>query len=123
MSHDIDHRDEARPSVKVQHGLGSARTEVTVIHALGEHDYAARSILASTVEEFEGHVLVDLTSCTFLHSSVIGALLSKARALGKKGYRLELVVPKSAPFARKVERMRLATLLPVHAAMPPTETA
>jgi anti-anti-sigma regulatory factor len=67
---------------------------------LGEHDYASRSILASTVEELEGHVLVDLTSCTFLHSSVIGTLLRKANALRKKGYRLELVVPKSARFTR-----------------------
>jgi anti-anti-sigma regulatory factor len=123
MSHEMDHRDQVRPSVKVRYGLGCARGPVTVIHALGEHDYASRSILASTVEEFEGHVIVDLTSCTFLHSAVIGALLRKAIALGKKGYRLELVVPQSAPFARKVEQMRIASLLPVLGAMPPNGTA
>jgi hypothetical protein len=120
----MDRRDdEFRPTVKVRVGFGTAHRPITVIHALGEHDYASRAILASTVEEFEGHVIVDLTSCTLLHSAVICALLRKALALGEKGYRLELVVPRSAPFARKIEQMRIATLLPVFSAMPPSGSA
>jgi anti-anti-sigma regulatory factor len=119
MGQEMDRRDEeAEPTVKVRRGLGSAHVPVTVIHASGEHDYSSRSLLASTLEGLEGHVIVDFSGCTFLHSAVIGALLRKAITLAKKGYRLELVVPASASFARKLERMRIEHLLPGLDAMP-----
>jgi anti-anti-sigma regulatory factor len=124
MGHHVDRRDEAlRPTVKVRSGLRSADTPMTVIHTIGEHDYASREILAATLEGVDGHVVVDLTRCTFIDTAVIGALVGKALALGKRGYRLELVVPRSAPFARKVEQLGMRAFIPVHGDMPHVENA
>ena len=119
MGHQLDRREkEVLPTVNIRRGLGSARTPITVIHAVGAHDYASRGILAAALDGFEGHVVVDLTRCTFVDSSVIGQLLGKALELGKGGFRLELVVPRSAPLARKVARLGLQTFIPGLGDMP-----
>ena len=40
-----------------------------------------------------GNVLVDLSECTFIGSTVIGTIVKAARTLASEGYRLELVLP------------------------------
>jgi anti-anti-sigma regulatory factor len=117
---DEPHRSTA-PSVRVRHGLGDARRPITVIHVLGEHDFASRALLASALEPLQGHVVVDLAACTFIDTSVIGAIIGKALALGKVGQRLEVVVPPTGGFvSRTVERLGVRTLLPVVDAPPAT---
>jgi hypothetical protein len=119
MGREVDRREGgAGASVEVRSRLGSAGTPVTVIDAFGEHDYAARGVLASTLEKCHGHVIVDLARCTFLDTAVIGALIGKALELGKQGDRLELIVPRSAPFARKIDQLHFGTVLPVLNSMP-----
>jgi anti-anti-sigma regulatory factor len=115
---DEPHRSRA-PSVRVRQGLGNARRPVTVIHVEGEHDFASRSMLVAALEPLEGHVVVDLAACTFIETSVIGAIIGKGLALGKAGYRLEVVVPPTDGFvSRTVERLGVRTLLPVLDAPP-----
>ena len=119
MDHEVDRRDDhVQPSVQVRTGLGTEHTPITVIQAVGEHAYASRWMLPSAVEKFDGHVIVDLTRCTFLDNAVISALLRKALALGKRGYRLEVVIAPFAPLARKVERLQMANLLAVRDPLP-----
>jgi hypothetical protein len=101
------------PSVRVRHGLGDSRRPITVIHVCGEHDYAARAILVAALEPLAGHIVVDLTPCTFLDPSVIGAIIGKALALGKTDNRLELVVPGSGSVSRMVGRLGIDALIPL----------
>jgi hypothetical protein len=60
-------------------------------------------------------VLIDLTECTFVDSSVIAAFLQAGRELAQVGGRLEVVVPPDASEVRRAaELTALATVLPVH---------
>jgi hypothetical protein len=86
-----------------------------VVHVLGEHDFASRSILAAALEPLEEDVIVDLSRCTFIETMLIGVIIGKALALGKEGFLLELIVPPTAAFAwRAVEQLGVRTLVPVH---------
>jgi anti-anti-sigma regulatory factor len=105
----------------VRHALGGSRTPITVIQLVGEHDYGSHAMVVAALEPVNGHLVVDLTACTFIDTSLIGAVIAKALSLGPEGYRLELVVPPSAPFARTVDRLRVGMLLPVLEALPPLD--
>jgi hypothetical protein len=85
-------------TVRVRHGLGDSRRAVTLIEPARGHAYASRGMLVAALERVEGHVILDLSSA-FVDDALIGAIHGKARTLGKQGYRLELVVPHTAPFA------------------------
>ena len=63
-----------------------------------EHDFASRRSLATALEPLEEDVIVDLSRCTFIETMVIGVIIGKAVALGKRGFRLELIVPPTAAF-------------------------
>lgn len=106
------------PSVRVRHGLGDLRRPITLIHAWGEHDFRSRGILTNALAPLEGHVVVDLTRCTYLDSAVIGAILGKALALGKAGYRLEVVVPSSGSISTRFARLGVHNLVSVLDALP-----
>jgi anti-anti-sigma regulatory factor len=80
---------------------------------VGEHDYASRGMLEAALEPLDGHVVVDLTSSTFIDTAVIGAILGKALALGKTGHRAKLVVPPTSPLAQTVKRLGVPELLPL----------
>jgi anti-anti-sigma regulatory factor len=105
--------------IRVRHGLGDARRPITVIEAIGAHDYGSRAMLVRALESVDGHVIVDLSSCTFIDTTVIGAIIGKALALDRVGHRLELVMPPTAPFARMVDRLQIGMLLPVLDELPP----
>jgi DMSO/TMAO reductase YedYZ molybdopterin-dependent catalytic subunit len=106
------------PAIRVLQALGPGRTrhrQLTVIHVLGEHDFASRSILAEALEPLEEDVIVDLSGCTFIETMVVGMIIGKALALRNNGFCLELIVPPTAAFVwRAVEQLGVRTLLPVH---------
>jgi anti-anti-sigma factor len=79
----------------------------------GEHDLASREALsmALTLARTYSNVLVDLTSCTFLDTSVSHAVLDAAAQLRQAHRSLELIVPPSAAGIRRA--LSLAGLLPV----------
>jgi hypothetical protein len=95
--HDPDRSTDL--SVRVRQRLGCSQRPITFIEPARKQDYASRGGLVAALEHLDGHVILDLSS-TFVDDSLIGAIRSKAQALGKAGYRLELVVPRTAPFAR-----------------------
>jgi anti-anti-sigma factor len=106
-------------AVRVGHGLGDARWPITVIHVRGEHTFSSRELVAEALEPIDGHVVVDLTLCSFLDSSVISAILGKARLLRSSGSRLELVLPHGGPVHRVMERLGIGALVPVLDEVPP----
>ena len=80
----------------------------------GEHDLSTETALAEALGQArpQARVLVDLSECAFLDSSVIKRLISAHAQQLRVGGRLELVIP---PEARMVER--LARLIRLHEVM------
>ena len=108
------HRSARPPAIRVRHGLGSSQRPVTVVHVDGEHDRESCGLLVEALGPLAGHVVVDLARCTFLDTSVIGAIIGKTLELGRDGYRLEVAVPPTSEFlCRTVERLGIRDLLPV----------
>ena len=83
----------------------------------GEHDLSSTQCLtdALAAASAKRDVLVDFSDCTFMDSSVIGALFRAGQKLNERGGRLELVIPESATTIRRVADVTLlAAILPIH---------
>ena len=83
----------------------------------GEHDVLSREALslALTVGRVYRYVLVDLTACTFLDSTMINALLAAAKGHVARDGAVELVVPTDAnPVRRTLEIANVQMTLPFH---------
>ena len=99
--------------------LAFPRPGIAVITLIGEHDLAGKQRLGEALASASArpNVLVDLSGCTFMDSSVIGALFSARSRLVERGGRLELVIPPEATIVRRiVDLARLHTLVPIHPA-------
>jgi hypothetical protein len=93
------------PLVRTERGLGLPRRPVTALFLHGEHD-----------------LLVDLSWCTFIDSSIIAMLLTKHAELEDDGYRLELIVPPThVQLSRTFDRLGARRLVAVHDAPPSVE--
>ena len=85
----------------------------------GEHDLASSDELRAALDPIAGDLLVDLSACAFIDSTVIAVLLGKRHALNDTGHRLELVVPAAnAPVARVVDVVGMRDLMAVHECIP-----
>jgi anti-anti-sigma factor len=90
-----------------------------VVWLCGEHDLATASALRETLGSIHGNVLVDLTRCNFIDSTIIGTLVEASRAMTRDGFALETVVPStSVPLRRIFDVAGLDRLLVVHAVSP-----
>jgi anti-anti-sigma factor len=89
-----------------------------IVTLRGEHDLGSKPETAQALEDASRcrNVLVDLSECTFIDSSVISALLQASNKLTKRDGLLELVIPEGTHQAvRNVfELMGLQRLLPIH---------
>lgn len=107
------------PRVVILDGLGQ-RGSATVVRVLGEHDYRYRHLLRDALAQIYSHVIIDLTWCSFLDSSVIAVILAKQTLLAADGRSLDVVVPAHhTTLTRTVERLGLGQLLSVHTQLPP----
>ena len=59
----------------------------------GEHDYGSKGRVEQVLAELHGHVLIDLTDCDLIDTSIINVLLTKHRELQRAGFKLELIIP------------------------------
>jgi anti-anti-sigma factor len=85
----------------------------------GEHDLATRREIQDALEPIEGDVLVDLSACEFIDSSVIVMLLAAHYAARREGRRLELLLPaENSKVTRTLEVSGARQLLTVHLARP-----
>ena len=106
--------DLIEPAVEVTfHRLG-----VTIVTLRGEHDsnsaQALCDALAGALPQL--NVIVDLTECTAVDSSVAAVLMARGSALDERGGALMLVVPAKATAVQRVVKLTgLADALPVHA--------
>jgi anti-anti-sigma factor len=89
-----------------------------IVTLRGEHDAASNEAitLAVTLARSYTNVLVDLGSCSFVDSTVIGVLLAAAKRAHEQGGALELVVPvEMTPVRRTLEIANVQGRLPFHA--------
>jgi anti-anti-sigma factor len=64
-----------------------------VVSLRGEHDMATAPEIVKAISSIAGNVLVDLSTCDFVDSSMVSALLTGSQDLEREGHRLELLVP------------------------------
>ncbi len=90
---------------------------VAIVTLRGEHDLATRAEINATLARVGGEadVLVDLSQCSFIDSSVIGALVAAFQTFAEGGRRLELAIPSEAVTIQRVAKVAgLATFLAIH---------
>ena len=107
--------------MRVEEGLGRPRRPVTAVFLHGEHDFGSRALAGDALEAIHSDVLIDLSWCTFVDSSLIAMMLAKHAALEREGYGLEVILPPThTHLSRTFDRLGARRLLPVRDA-PPVE--
>jgi anti-anti-sigma factor len=102
-----------KPEIEVE----AISAAVAVVTLRGEHDLGAKSELADAlaVAGRQPHVVVDLSECTFIDSTVLALLLAAHRSQIERAGRLDLVIPSSARAIQRITNLaRIDTLLTVH---------
>jgi anti-anti-sigma factor len=101
------------PPVEVDiHGSG-----VAVVALRGEHDLSTREEVAQALARAGDSpgVLIDLSECTFMDSSLIAELVRTSRGLETRDRRLELVIPTDAHIVQRIAKLTdIASLIPTH---------
>jgi anti-anti-sigma factor len=90
---------------------------IAVVKLRGEHDLSGKQPLTEALAGASDQlsVLVDLSECTFIDSSVIAVLFAAHERLAQRGGRIELVIPPEASTVHRVATLTgLFELLPVH---------
>lgn len=108
-----------RPGVELTFHHPVAARHAAVLALRGEHDLSTTPEIAVALSRVTGDVLVDLSECTFIDSTVIGVLLRKAHEMTPAGSRLDLVVPATqVHVARTLEITGVDRLLTLHRQLP-----
>lgn len=113
-----ENRDQgfAVPGIDVE--LRPVPAFAAVVKLRGEHDIATSERLRDVLAPIAGTVLVDLSECAFVDSSVITALVLDSRERAREQERLELLVPAAnATVARTLELCGVTEILTVHGAL------
>jgi anti-sigma B factor antagonist len=90
---------------------------IALVQMRGEHDLSGKQALTEALASASDqlNVLVDLSECTFMDSSVLGVLIPAGQDIKQRGGRLELVIPPEATTAHRVAKItRLAEFLRIH---------
>ena len=105
--------DDQRGTIEVAH----AAPHLAVVSLQGEHDISTSESLEQAFAQAaaNSNVLVDLTDCTFIDSTVITVLIRTAEAVKAGGEQLVLVIPPAQrAIARVAEMTGLGHLMPLY---------
>jgi anti-anti-sigma regulatory factor len=102
-------------AIDVRSGLGSSTRPVSLVLLRGEHDYGSRERLEAVLQGLEGHVLIDLSQCELIDTSIINVVLTRHRELRAAGFRLELIVPPTqVHLSRTFDLLGIRSIVHVH---------
>jgi anti-anti-sigma factor len=99
--------------VAVGHHAGG----IGIVTMRGEHDLSTQPALAHALELAAAHsdLVVDLTECSFVDSTIIREFIKTSEALRAKGEHVLLVIPaEQVGVARIVEMVGLAQFVELH---------
>jgi anti-sigma B factor antagonist len=94
----------------------SGQDYVSVVALIGEHDLATRDQLAEVLAPILGPVLVDLSACSFIDSTIISVLIGTHQSLAQVGHGVELRVPPAGYVRRTLTVSGVEAILPLHQA-------
>lgn len=101
--------------------IHSTRPGVVIVALRGEHDLSSKDDLSAALERAcaeEPLVVVDLSECTFIDSTVIAALVASYARVREEGRRLALLIPQTDGIvARTAEISGLRALVPTVASL------
>jgi anti-anti-sigma factor len=107
------------PAIEVVHAPPHAPTFAAIVFLRGEHDLDSSVAIREAIDAIDGDVLLDLSECGFVDSSVIGTILRRFQERARDGHRLELIVPpENRIITRTIEIASLRELLTVHDRIP-----
>ncbi len=110
---------DAREPIQLEFHPARAPGYAALVVLSGEHDLATHQAIRAALAPLSGNLLVDLSDCEFIDSTVIGTLLEKYEDLRREGQRLELIVPlENQTVRRVVDVTGLDTLMTVHDGLP-----
>jgi anti-anti-sigma factor len=90
---------------------------VALVTMRGEHDLSTRPVLARALQLAAAHsnVVVDLSECSFIDSTVINEFIKTSCRLRASGEQIMLVIPPEQPhLARIAKLVGLAQIFEVH---------
>jgi anti-sigma B factor antagonist len=96
--------------------LETPTAALAVVSLVGEHDLADYEALRHALDLAAArrrHLIVDLTGCEFIDSTVVSLLLHAQGEIVSDGGRFALVVPPSGPVCRVAEVMHFAGMFPM----------
>ena len=109
------------PSVAVHYYPPRFPGFVALVELYGEHDLDTHESIENALRPIYGDVLIDLTACSFIDSTVVGVIVTRTQELRREDHRLELIVPaENRHVARVVDLVGLRTYLTVHEQAPET---
>jgi anti-anti-sigma factor len=107
------------PVVHVELRPAHERPFSAIVSLRGEHDLATADEVEQTIRAIDGNVLVDLSDCTFIDSTVIGVLFAANQGLERDGRYLEIVVPPAnTNVVRTLELVQMRDVIVVHGVRP-----
>jgi anti-anti-sigma factor len=107
------------PAIEVELSPPGVAGYAAIVSLNGEHDLAMSDELVATLAPIDGNLLIDLSACEFIDSTVIGAVIAKSIELARAGSRLELIVPAAnGVVTRVIDIVGLRTLMTVHDQLP-----
>jgi anti-anti-sigma factor len=105
--------DPSRGTVEIgHHARGMA-----VVTMRGEHDLSTQPVLAQALELAAAHsnVVVDLSDCEFIDSTVIGEFIKTSETVRAKGEQVVLVIPPTqTQLARIAQLAGLSHIFALH---------
>ena len=107
----------AQPTAPLAVEVAFPQPGIAVVRLRGEHDLSGKERLTEALATASArlNVLVDLSECTFMDSSVIAAFFVAREKLGARGGQLELVIPPEASTVQRVAEVTfLGAILPIH---------
>lgn len=107
------HFQSPEPDIQVEIRPADLPGFAAIMHLVGEHDLATSASFRDALRRINGNVLVDLSECSFVDSSVIAVLFGDQQARAREGQRLELLVPPGGTVARTLHVAGIAALIPV----------
>lgn len=112
-------RSGERPPIELRVDSPETHGYAAVLRLCGEHDLATAGEIQEALDSIWGNLLVDLSECAFIDSTVISVLIRDYRTRVREGHDLELLAPlENVTITRILEIAGLRDALVIHSSQP-----